>query len=81
MPYNARVRKTSVYLGEERAKRLSRLARDEGRSQAEVLREAIDSYQPRGTEDRNFAMDGCVTGTGDSIADLDADELMRGFAE
>lgn len=75
------MRKTSVYLGEEQAERLARLAREEGRSQAEVLREAIDSYKPRGTGDRNFALDGCVTGSGDSIADLEEDELLRGFGE
>jgi hypothetical protein len=75
------MRKTSVYLAEEQAERLARLAREEGRSRAEVLRQAIDSYQPRGTGDRGFALDGCVTGSGDSIADLDEDQLLRGFGE
>ena len=81
MPYAGVVRKTSVYLADEQAERLARLAREEGRSQAEVLRAALDSYQPRGTDDRDFALDGCVTGPGDSIADLDEDQLLRGFAE
>jgi len=40
------MRKTSVYLGEEQAERLARLARQEGRSQAEILREAIAGYVP-----------------------------------
>ena len=41
------MRKTSVYLDEEQAKRVARLAREEGRSQAEILREAVASYQPK----------------------------------
>jgi predicted transcriptional regulator len=73
------VRKTSVYLDEELAERLARLAREEGRSQAEVLREAIAAYEPRATVDRDFAMDGCATGTGESVADVDETELLRGF--
>lgn len=73
------MRKTSVYLADEQAERLARLAREEGRSQAEVLRAAIDSYQPRGSDDRDFALDGCVTGSGESIADVDEAELLRGF--
>lgn len=75
------MRKTSVYLPEEQARRLARLAREEGRSQAEVLREALERYQPRASTDRDFALDGCVTGPGDSIADHDEDELLRGFGE
>lgn len=75
------MRKTSVYLAEQQAERLARLAREEGRSQAEVLREAIDSYQPRGIDDRNFALDGCVAGSGDSIADFEEEQLLRGFGE
>lgn len=50
------MRKTSVYLDDERADRLARLARQEGRSQAEVLREAIDAYEPHPARDRNFAL-------------------------
>jgi predicted DNA-binding protein len=50
------MRKTSVYLDEEQADRLARLARAEGRSQAEILREAIASYQPRPSRDRDFAL-------------------------
>jgi hypothetical protein len=44
-----------VYLDEAHAKRLVRIAREEGRSQAEVLRRAIDAYDPEPTRDRDFA--------------------------
>ena len=35
------MRKTSVYLDDEQAERLARLSETEGRSQAEIVREAI----------------------------------------
>lgn len=73
------MRKTSVYLDDRLADRLARLAREEGRSQAEILREAVATYRPRASSDRSFALDGCVSGPGDSIADYDEDELLRGF--
>lgn len=57
MPYtSAKMRKTSVYLDEAQAARLSRLAGEEGRSQAEILRAAIDAYEPQASPDRNFAV-------------------------
>ena len=50
------MRKTSVYLDDAQAARLSRLAKAEGRSQAEILRAAVDAYQPQPSRDRNFAL-------------------------
>ena len=50
------MRKTSVYLDDAQAARLSRLAKEEGRSQAEILRAAVDAYQPQPSRDRNFAL-------------------------
>ena len=45
LPYTASLmRKTSVYLDESQVARLSRLAAEEGRSQAEILRAAVDAY-------------------------------------
>lgn len=73
------MRKSSVYLSEQQAERLARLAREQGRSQAEILREAISVYQPPSSGDRDFALDGCVTGDGGSVADVDEAELLRGF--
>jgi predicted transcriptional regulator len=81
MPYTLLMRKTSLYLDDEQAERLARLSRAEGRSQAEIIREAITKYEPSASGDRNFELAGCVTGPGDSIADLDVGELMRGFGE
>lgn len=81
MPYNKAVRKTSVYLGEAQAERLARLAREEGRPQAEILREAVASYQPRTPQDRNFALAGSGRGDGSSIADVPDEGLLKGFGE
>lgn len=78
-PYNGEMRKTSVYLSDELAERLARLARETGRSQADVLRAAIASYRPAPSTDRTFALESCVTGPGGSVADIDEAELLRGF--
>lgn len=45
-----------MYLDDRRADRLARLAQQEGRSQAEVIREAIDAYEPKPLRDRDFAL-------------------------
>ena len=79
LPYADAVRKTSVYLTDEQAERLARHVEEEGRSQADILRDAITAYRPPEAADRDFALDGCVTGPGGSVADVDEDELLRGF--
>jgi predicted transcriptional regulator len=56
VPYTVGVRKTSVYLNDEQAERLARLSRQEGRPQAEILREAIAAYKPPPSRDREFAL-------------------------
>jgi predicted DNA-binding protein len=56
LPYTPEaMRKTSVYLDEQQAERLARLARQEGRSQAEILRQAVAAYQAPPRE-RDFAL-------------------------
>jgi hypothetical protein len=75
------MRKTSVYLDEHQAERLARLAQQEGRSQAEILREAVATYQPKPSDDRNFALSGSGQGDGTSIADVSQEELLKGFGE
>jgi predicted DNA-binding protein len=75
------MQKTSVYLDHEQAERLARLAREEGRSQAAVLRDAIATYRPKPTQDRNFALSGIGRGDGTSIADVPEEELLEGFGE
>ena len=85
MPYTAVVmRKTSVYLDDEQADRLARLALAEGRPQAEIVREAISCYRPRPNRDRNFALAGNferIDADSRSISEIPEDELMRGFGE
>jgi predicted transcriptional regulator len=75
------MRKTSVYLDEEQAQRLARLAREEGRSQADVLREAVATYQSKLSQDRGFALAGSGHGDGSSIADVPEEDLLEGFGE
>jgi predicted transcriptional regulator len=75
------MRKTSVYLDERLALRLVALAQAEGRSQSEILREAVETYEPRGRQDRNFALAGAGRGDGSSIADVAEEDLLEGFGE
>jgi len=82
LPYNRRMRKTSVYLADDQARRLAQLARQEGRSQAEILREAIASYQPAPSRDRDFALaNGFVRIDGDArpISQIPEPDLLAGF--
>lgn len=78
------MRKTSVYLDEVRAARLARLAELEGRSQAEVLRAAVDAYAPHVASDREFALAvGFPRAGGDPrpISQIPDDELLAGFGQ
>lgn len=78
------VRKTSIYLDDELANRLARLARAEGRPQAEIVREAISCYRPAPKRDRNFALAGNferIDADSRPISEIPEDELMRGFGE
>ncbi|HVX33162.1 MAG TPA: CopG family transcriptional regulator [Solirubrobacterales bacterium] len=78
------VRKTSIYLDDEQADRLARLARAEGRPQAAIVREAISAYHPRPRRDRNFALAGNferIDADSRPISEISDDELMRGFGE
>lgn len=85
MPYtDSIVRKTSVYLDDEQADRLARLARAEGRPQAEIVRDAISCYRPRPKWDRNFALAGNfqrIDADSRPISEIPENELMRGFGE
>jgi predicted DNA-binding protein len=85
LPYtDPTMHKTSIYLDDEQAERLARLARTEGRPRAEIVREAISAYQPRPKRDRNFALAGNferVDADSRPISGIPEDELMRGFGE
>ena len=76
------MRKTSVYLDDEQARRLARLAREEGRPQAEILREAIAAYRPPSNPDRSFALAAGfrrIDGDPRPISAIPDDELLQGF--
>lgn len=76
------MRKTSVYLNDEQAERLARLARQEGRSQAEILREAVAAYQPPPSQDREFALAAGfrrIDGDARPISQIPERELLDGF--
>jgi predicted DNA-binding protein len=78
------MRKTSVYLDDEQAMRLARLAREEGRSQAEILREAVATYRPKPSSDRDFALAAGFRRTDSDrrpISQIPEDELLESFGE
>ena len=76
------MRKTSVYLTERESKRLAALARSEGRSQAEIIREAINAYIPPGRIDHDFALAAGfdrIDHDPRPISEITEDELLEGF--
>jgi predicted DNA-binding protein len=78
------MRKTSVYLNDEQADRLARLAQAGGRSQAEIIREAISSYRPRPKQDRNFALAGNfkrIDPDSHPIPEITEGKLPQGFGD
>ena len=82
VPYTAGMRKTSVYLDDEQAERLARLARQAGRPQAEILRAAIDAYEPAPLRDRDFALAAGfprIDRDRRPISEIPEEELLEGF--
>jgi predicted DNA-binding protein len=76
------MRKTSVYLSERESQRLAELARAEGRSQAEIIREAITAYVPSAKDDGDFALAAGFARIDDEprpISEIPEDELLEGF--
>jgi predicted transcriptional regulator len=73
------VRKTSVYLDDSDADRLRRLAAEEGRSQAEIIRAALSAYERSRANPRVFELEGAWAGDGSSVADVPEEELLAGF--
>jgi predicted DNA-binding protein len=74
--------KTSVYLTDDQAQRLARLARQEGRSKAEILRDAVDRDQPALRRDRDFALAAGfprIDGDPRPISEIPDAELLAGF--
>ena len=75
------MKKTSVYLDDFHLSELRRLSEGEGRSQAQILRDAILLYALRVSArgNREFVSAGAVEGPGGSIADIPEDEQLKGF--
>lgn len=76
------MRKTSVYLTERESRRLAELTRSEGRSQAQIIREAIAAYVPPGRGDGEFALAAGFIRIDDDlrpISEIPEDELLDGF--
>lgn len=74
--------KTSVYLTDRELRRLAELSRSEGRSQAEIVREAIAAYVPRGRGEGEFAIAAGFSRIDRDprlISELTEDELLDGF--
>ena len=78
------MRKTSVYLTEHESRRLIELARAEGRSQAEIIRQAIAAYEPTVAAEGEFALAAGFARRDDDprpISEMSEDELLNGFGE
>ena len=78
------MRKTSVYLTERESRRLAELARSEGRSQAEIIREAIGAYVPVGKGEGDLALAAGFVRIDDDprpISEISEDELLQGFGQ
>ena len=78
------MRKTSVYLTERESARLAELARSEGRSQAEIIREAITAYTPAGGGQGEFALAAGfqrIDNDARPISEIPEDELLDGFGQ
>lgn len=76
------MRKTSVYLDDQQAARLAALARQAGRSQAEIVREAIAAYRLPSSPDRSFALAAGFARIDDDtrpIWQIPEHELLEGF--
>ncbi len=82
MPYTEGMRKTSVYLDDQQAEYLAALAREAGRPQAEILREAIAAYRLPSAHDRSFALATGFRRVDDGprpISEIPEHELLDGF--
>ena len=69
------MRKTTVYLADNEAAALRRLAAHSGRSQAQIIREAIASVT-REAQPRDFHFFGAGRGSGEPVGEH-ADEIVR----
>jgi predicted DNA-binding protein len=75
------MKKTSIYFDDDDVERLRRMARREGKSQAEIVRAALAVYESQLKPDRNFALTASGSGDGRSVADIPEEELLEGFGD
>ena len=77
------MKKTSLYLEEAEVARLRRLATREGKSQAQILRDALAQYEPKSGGRSQFhffnSIEGSWDETGRSVADIPEEDLLAGF--
>lgn len=76
------MKKTTVYLSDDEAAGLRRLAAETGRRQAELLRDAVAEYVARHSPSRTFECAGVMDsgrGRASSIADDIEERLAEGF--
>ena len=78
MPLMYGMMKTTVYLPEDLKASLSRVAAERGRSEAELIREAIQALVGGGTPPRP-RVPLVATALGDPTAAERVDELLEGF--
>jgi predicted DNA-binding protein len=77
-------KKTSVYLDRAQHEHLRVLAKRTGRAKAQLIREAIDIYEPAGSGDRSFALAAGfqrIDSDARPISEVPEDELLGGFGE
>lgn len=70
--------KTTVYLEERDAAALRRMAAETGRSQAEIIRDAV-ATATAGARERRFRSVGAGRGSGSPVARRDEEVLRREF--
>ncbi len=75
--------KTSVYLEAADVRRLAWLSGVEGRSQAEIIRDAVRGYVPNTSADRDFALFSVPTESTRTtgLTQDDIEGMMVGFGE
>ncbi|HET9659763.1 MAG TPA: CopG family transcriptional regulator [Thermomicrobiales bacterium] len=68
------MQKMTIYLREEVAGQIKRVARSEGRSEAEIIREALDDYFERRRRDVPVILG---TSTGGTIGAAESEDWLR----
>jgi len=77
-------KKTSIYLDKAQVNHLRTLAKRTGRGKSQLIREAIDVYEPAPPGDRSFALAAGFTRIDSDPRPTSAipdDELLAGFGE